>query len=143
MWWIGSSDWITLSRAVRLPLSLLLCVIITTRRPLSHFRTSGPIRLAMTSSVYQTHLWSCSSFVTPGTSALHADIRYIRNGGKYKLLGTLALLAPMAGAFVASFWTPNWSTWSYYATVMPMTFGYSVFLCCQLGMFPIASEDSC
>jgi hypothetical protein len=40
----------------------------------------------------------------------------------------------MTGAFVASLWTPNWSTWSYYATVMPMTFGYSVFLCCQLGL---------
>jgi len=63
-----------------------------------------------------------------------ADPRYIRSGGHYKLLGTLALFAPMIGAFVASFWTPNWTTWSYYATVMPMTFGYSVFLCCQLGM---------
>ena len=59
--------------------------------------------------------------------------RYIRSGGKYKLLGTIALFPPMIGAFVAAHWTPAWSSWSYYLTVMPMTFGYSVFLCCQLG----------
>jgi hypothetical protein len=127
MWWTRSSDRITSSRAVS-PVSLL-----PIRRSLHHLPYLLNVSPSRLYTLYPGHRrTSALRFIT--------DVRYIRNGNPYKILGTIALLAPMIGAFVASLWTPNWSTWSYYATVLPMTFGYSVFLCCQLGMlhwFPI------
>ncbi|WWC69120.1 uncharacterized protein I206_103056 [Kwoniella pini CBS 10737] len=67
--------------------------------------------------------------------------QYIRSGHSWKYLGPIALFLPIIGAFVAAYWDPSWTWWSYYATVLPCVLGYSTFLCVQL-VAMISSVDS-
>lgn len=61
-----------------------------------------------------------------------ADCSHIRKGGRYRILGIVALIPAIAASFIAVKWTPSWPWWGYYLTFFPATLGYSVFLCCQL-----------
>lgn len=39
----------------------------------------------------------------------------------------------MFASFIAIAWTSQWPWWAYYLSFFPATFGYSIFLCVQLG----------
>ncbi|WVF71816.1 hypothetical protein IAT40_006624 [Kwoniella sp. CBS 6097] len=67
--------------------------------------------------------------------------QYIRSGHSWRWLGPVSLVPPIIGGVVAAFWTPGWTWWSYYATVLPCVLGYSTFLCVQLVAL-ISSIDS-
>ncbi|OCF38301.1 multidrug resistance protein fnx1 [Kwoniella heveanensis CBS 569] len=67
--------------------------------------------------------------------------QYIRAGHSWRWLGPISLVPPIIGGVVATYWTPGWPWWSYYATVLPCVLGYSTFLCVQLVAL-ISSVDS-
>lgn len=61
-----------------------------------------------------------------------ADSSHIRRGWKYTWLGVVSLVPSIISAWVAASWQPGWPTWAYYATVLPPSAGYAVFLCVGL-----------
>ncbi|EIW66403.1 hypothetical protein TREMEDRAFT_45829 [Tremella mesenterica DSM 1558] len=67
--------------------------------------------------------------------------QYIRHGGAYKWLGVISLIPGITSTLIAASWKPDWPWWAYYATVLPGSLGYSVFLSVTLVAL-IASCDS-
>lgn len=66
---------------------------------------------------------------------------HIRKGGNYTSLGFYSLLPAVVASFVAATWTPSWPQWAYYATVLPTSFGYAIFLIVTL-IATVSSVDS-
>lgn len=66
---------------------------------------------------------------------------HIRKGGNYTVLGIISLLPSVIACFVAAAWTPSWPQWAYYATVLPTSIGYAIFLIVTL-IATVSSVDS-
>lgn len=61
-------------------------------------------------------------------------LRLIKRTGRYALLSIVGLAMPIISIYVASFWSESTSEFSYTAEIFPAGLGYSIFLCCSLGM---------
>ncbi|BEI89438.1 uncharacterized protein CcaverHIS019_0208000 [Cutaneotrichosporon cavernicola] len=83
---------------------------------------------------------SVCSGIGLSTGTLFAG-HHIRRGGRYTWLGVVSLLPSIWGAWIAATWQPNWPTWGYYATILPLNTGYAVYLCVSL-IALISSVDS-
>ncbi|BEJ12342.1 hypothetical protein CspHIS471_0208020 [Cutaneotrichosporon sp. HIS471] len=83
---------------------------------------------------------SVCSGIGLSTGTLFAG-HHIRRGGRYTWLGVISLLPSIWGAWIAATWQPNWPTWGYYATILPLNTGYAVYLCVSL-IALISSVDS-
>lgn len=63
--------------------------------------------------------------------------RYIRSTGRYRLIGVIGLAIAILSIFRASMWNKRTPRWEYWVDVFPAGLGYSMYLCCALGMLRV------
>lgn len=63
---------------------------------------------------------------------MFADTSHMRRGGRYTGLAVAAIVPLIVGAWTTAMWKPDWPSWSYYATIGPLSTGYAVYLCVSL-----------